>query len=647
MCGIAGLLAPDGAAVDGSTLVPAMLAHLAHRGPDDDGLWCDPGAGVWLGHRRLAVIDLSVEGHQPMASADGRYVVSYNGEIYNFRALRRELEGAGHRFRGHCDTEVLVEALARWGVHETLARCNGMFAMAVWDRHRRQLHLARDRLGEKPLYYGWSGGRLAFASELKALRPVPRLCTTVDCVALREYLRFGWVAAPRTIFRGVAKLPAGAVLTVPAPGAPSGRLNRYWSVAPAIDAGPDDRPEGELVDELQALALDAVRLRMVADVPLGAFLSGGVDSSLVVALMQASASRPVQTFTVGFHERAFDESHHAAAVAAHLGTEHHELVVGAPEARAVIPDLAGIYDEPFGDPSAIPTVLVSRLARRHVTVALSGDGGDELFAGYDRHRRAERNWRLTRRVPGPARRPLGSVLRRPSASAWDRVLGAAGRVPGLPQGRGRGWKAHRLAGLLDVESPDRLWEHLLTQWERPESVVLGSGGNGDGAVTDPAPHPRRPMGVTEEVMYRDLVEYLPDDILVKVDRASMSVSLEARVPLLDHRLVERAWRIPLDRKLTPAGGKVVLRRLLHRFVPPALVERPKMGFGVPVGDWVRGPLRDWAEDLLSTERLAADGFFAPAAVRHLWREHLDGRARDLPLWNLLMFQAWLDEERSR
>jgi len=647
MCGIAGFLDLSGR-TEASRLqdiARCMAETIVHRGPDDEGVWIDPDVGIGLGHRRLSIIDVSPLGHQPMHSDGGRYVIVFNGEIYNFRALRGELEASGQGFRGHSDTEVMLAAIARWGLPRALQRFNGMFAFALWDRQERLLHLVRDRLGEKPLYYGWVGRTFLFGSELKALRAHPAFRPQVDRDALALYVRHTCVPAPHSIYQGIRKLPPATSLTLsPTAVGSTPAPIPYWSVREAAERGLAKSFTGspsEARTQLDELLRDAVRLRLEADVPLGAFLSGGVDSSTVVALMQAQCDRPIQTFTVGFHEAAFNEAEHAKAVAHHLGTDHTELYVTPEEAMAVIPRLPTLYDEPFSDASQIPTFLISELARRSVKVSLSGDGGDELFGGYVRHAWSQRLWKGVQWLPKPVRRAVAGALSFPAPETWDTLYQPFARLlPRSLQQRSPGYNAHKLARVLMVDRPDALYLSLVSYWHDPGDLVLGVT-EPLTAVTDRAQHPALP-DPARQMMYLDAVSYLPDDILAKVDRASMGVSLEARVPLLDHRIVEFAWHLPLAFNIRDGQSKWLLRQVLYQYVPPSLIDRPKSGFGVPIGAWLRGPLREWAEDLLTEKTLRQEGFFNPLPIRQKWSEHLAGRRNwQYHLWVVLMFQAWL------
>lgn len=639
MCGIAGLWdrrlsSPTEALVAD---VGAMTDTLAYRGPDAGDVWTDGTAGVALGHRRLSIVDLSSAGAQPMSSSCGRFVITYNGEVYNADELRSKLEACGRRFRGHSDTEVIVEGAAVWGVIPTIRQLIGMFALALWDRETRTLYLVRDRLGIKPVYWCEVGGRLRFASELKALRADKHWTPELDRSALTAYMRFGYVPAPLTIYRGVKKLPPGSVLTVGGDGVPS--LTHYWSLEEVARRGQARRfpDEESAVDALDVLLRDAVKRRMVADVPLGAFLSGGVDSSTVVALMQAQSPRPVRTFSIGFREAGYDEAANAAAVAGHLGTEHTELYASPELALDVIPQLPEMFDEPFADSSQIPTYLVSRMTREHVTVALSGDGGDEIFGGYTRYFRSEALWRAIDIAPLPLRNFAASTVRTLSPAAWS----ALGNL--LPQQHRPaqfGDKMHKLANVLGGEpEASSFYRQVVSLWVDPEALVRGSvepsGLYQDIGVRELVPD------FIERMQYIDTLTYLPDDILTKVDRASMAVSLEARVPLLDHRVVEFSWSLPTEMKAGRGLGKRLLRHVLNRYVPDALVNRPKMGFAVPIRSWLQHELRDWAEALLNERRLSRDGLLDGALVQEKWREHLAGKRNWAPqLWAVLMFQAW-------
>jgi asparagine synthase (glutamine-hydrolysing) len=640
MCGIAGMV--DWRAATSAdalrSIADAMIETVRHRGPDAGDVWVEAEGGVALGQRRLAIIDLSPGGAQPMHSADRRFVITFNGEIYNYRDIRRELQAAGHPMRSDSDTEVLLEACALWGVEAAIERAIGMFAFALWDRKTRSLTLARDRLGIKPLYYAASPERILFASQLKAFRPAPHWKPTIDEDAVVGYLRHAYIAQPRTIYREAEKLAPGHILTLRQGSTSSPKC--FWDLRDIAVAGqrrndpvPDPR---EAADRLDALLRDSVKLRMIADVPLGAFLSGGIDSSTVVALMQAQSTRAVKTFSIGFHESGYDEAQCAKQVAAHLGTDHTEFYVEPRHALDVIPHLADWFDEPFADPSQIPTYLVSELTRKHVTVALSGDGGDELFAGYNRYVWAERLARAVNLVPRPLRGASAAALRALAPQTWNRLFGfvpAAWR-PALP-----GDKLHKITTLLDNPQPDAIYRRLVSQWERPEEVAA-AGREPRGPMWDPT-IARDFHDLVPRMQFLDMITYLPDDILTKVDRATMAVGLEGRVPLLDHRVVAYSWSLPLEFKLRGGRSKWLLRQVLDRYVPRSLIDRPKMGFGVPIDAWLRGPLREWAESLLAPARLASDGFVRVEPVRRAWREHLEGsRNWQYPLWTVLMLQAW-------
>ena len=626
MCGFAGFFehharapAPEMEVVAGR-----MADRLRHRGPDDGGTWANPEAGIAFGFRRLSIVDISPNGKQPMHSASRRYTIVMNGEIYNHRALRRELEGEA-QFRGHSDTEVLLAAIEKWGLDATLPRLVGMFAFALWDGETRRLHLVRDRLGERPLYYGCMGGVLLFGSELKALRAHPAWHGEVDRDVVTLLLRYGYIPAPFSIFRGIRKLQPGACLTIRDP-AQAAQPNSYWSAKQTVETGAARRftgSEAEATDALESLLRDAIRDQMVADVPVGALLSGGIDSSTVVALMQSESSRPAKTFTIGFHEARYNEAAHAKQVARHLGTDHTELYVSPEDALAVIPKLPALYDEPFADHSQIPTFLVTSLARQSVTVSLSGDGGDELFGGYHRYFYSRKIWDRAGWMPRPLR-SAASALMKAGAPRSD-----LGRKMGI------------LADLVDVRDTNDLYLRFMSQWRDPARIIPGASEPPTAATSN---HRPTLSDFVEEMMYLDLVSYLPDDILAKVDRASMGVSLEVRVPMLDHRVVEFAASVPMHMKLRDGEGKHLLRNLLHRHVPRELVDRPKWGFALPLGDWLRGPLRPWADSLLEETKLREQGIFDPAPIVTRWKHHLrGGRESVSPLWSVLMFQAWAEQ----
>jgi asparagine synthase (glutamine-hydrolysing) len=643
MCGIAGILLAQNAADPGRlALARAMAETMHHRGPDGGGVWIDRGAGVALAHRRLAIVDLSDAGHQPMLSHGDGLIMTFNGEVYNFCHLRPELEALGHRFRGHSDSEVMLAAFESFGIEPALKRFAGMFAFGLWDKRDRVLHLVRDRMGKKPLYVALVEGALIFASELKAIRAFPGFRPAVDSKALAMVLRHGFVPEGHCIWEDVLKLPPGTMLSVRAEHLTTGsldglreRIRPWWSLAEVAEAGqrePLDLTVPELEDELDRLLRIAVGQRMVADVPLGAFLSGGIDSSTVVALMQAQSSRPVHTFTIGFSETNFDEAHHASKVAQYLGTEHTEFRVTPAEARSVIPDLPRIWDEPFADESQIPTFLVAQLARQHVTVALSGDGGDECFGGYARHFIPTRLSPIFG-LPLRLRKSAASALLMLGSGAWESILGTL-PFPASLRRMLSGGNLQKFAGALEAADEHELYERLTTLGSRP--LTLAPIAAAVGKV------PPLPDSVGRFI-YRDMTGYLPGDILVKLDRATMAASLEARCPFLDHRVVEFAWRLPTDIKVYKGQGKWLLRRLLRRYLPEALFERPKQGFNVPVGAWLAGPLRGWAEELLATARIRREGFLDPERVQASWREHLSGRRdRAGELWAVLMIEAWLE-----
>jgi asparagine synthase (glutamine-hydrolysing) len=643
MCGLTGFWSPRGLGGDAEGQLRRMTEAIRHRGPDDSGQWIDPATGIALGHRRLSILDLSPEGHQPMRSKNGRYVIAFNGEIYNFAELRSALVDRNVHFRGRSDTEVLLEGIAAWGLEATLQRAAGMFALALWDRERQCLSLARDRFGEKPLYFGWQGETLLFGSELKALRAHPAFNASIDRAAIVELMRFSYIPAPHSVYNGIAKLLPGHIAELDASHGVSTRS--YWSLADAAARGMRDPLRGtprELADQLEARLRATIREQMVADVPLGALLSGGVDSSSVVALMQTESPRAVRTFTIGFRERGYNEADLAKAVAAHLGTEHTELYVSPEEARAVIPQLPTLYDEPFSDSSQIPTFLVAQMARRDVTVALSGDGADELFGGYNRYFLGQQIWGRVSPLPFAARRAMARVVHAVPAERWQQILGTAQMV--LPPARRVahvGDRMHKLADVLAVDSDLQLYRSLVSHWQNPADLVLG--GSEPSGLLDAVSADLPDASFVERMMYVDARTYLPDDILVKVDRASMGVSLECRAPFLDHRVAELAWRMPLATKVADGCGKRVLRDVLYRHVPKALVERPKMGFGVPIDSWLKGPLREWAADLLSPERLRRDGLFDEPSVTEKWHEHQQGsRNWQYLLWDVLIYQAWAD-----
>ncbi len=664
MCGIAGYITTDPLGERALPIASAMADALQHRGPDDAGVWIDPQSGIGLAHRRLAILDLSPTGRQPMVSESGRYVIVYNGEVYNFPTLRTELESRGHHFRGRSDTEVMLASIEQWGLPRAIRRFVGMFAFALWDAKEHVLTLARDRLGVKPLYYGWVEGAFVFASELKAMRIFPGWTGDIDRNALALFFRHNCIPAPYSIYRGIYKLYPGTTLTLgreqargsadfnPLPiseGKPRARLQpeAYWSVRTiACEAAENSFAEGdrEAAAFVEQFLRDAVRSRLVSDVPLGVFLSGGLDSSTVAAFMQETGGR-TRTFTIGFPDAQYDEAPYARKIATYLGTDHTEIYLTPEETLVMIPRMPEIYDEPFADSSQIPTHLVSRMARRHVTVCLSGDGGDEVFGGYNRYVFAPTLWAQSQRLPFFVRRGMARMIQALPIHFWEGLFTAL--RPLLPvslRHRVPGDTLYKAADIITAPSLERAYRALTSHWKDPAELVLDAS-EPPTALTDDGRTFQHPDPV-RRMMLTDLISYLPDDILTKVDRASMSVGLEVREPLLDHRLVEFTLRLPLNLLVRPGMGKFLLRVILYRRIPRRLLERPKYGFGLPLGRWLSGPLRDWCEALLDSQRLAREGFLSPAVVQKYWAEHISGRAdRKHELWDILMFQGWLDAVR--
>ena len=644
MCGFAGLLSTAGfTRAELTDHARPMIGPIEHRGPDDSGTWIDEHAGVALGFRRLSILDLSPQGHQPMRSSSGRFLVTFNGEIYNYLDLRRELETFGYRFQGGSDTEVMLAAFEQWGIQQAVQRFAGMFAIAVWDAQQRALTLVRDRLGKKPLYIYREPGLITFASELKALLAGPSFDRSIDRTALASYLRYLCVPSPKTIFANAIKLEPAHLMTVTDPRAPLPAATSYWSLEQVARDGlahPFTGNEMEAVDALDALLVGAVGRRLRSDVPLGALLSGGIDSSTVVALMQEASSRPVKTYTIGFAEASFDEAQHAAQIAAHVGTEHSELRLSGEDAHTLIPRLVDIFDEPFADPSQLPTLLVSQFARQEVTVALCGDGGDELFGGYNRYVYGSQILTRVNRIPRIMRQPVGAGLGSVSAPAWDRLSHLTAAVLPVPQDH-FGERVHKLGHLLNAGSMSDMYRSLMSAWQEPEALLgadLLDGVRSDEDVTTRIMDGSSPPDLLDRMMLADQMTYLPDDLLAKVDRASMAVSLEVRAPLLDHKVVEFSWRLPQAMKVRGAVGKRILRDVLYRRVPRQLIERPKMGFSVPIDSWLRGPLRNWARDLLFSDR---SGSFDTTALPRAWNDLREGRPRaGTAIWAAVMLQAW-------
>ena len=646
MCGIAGFWRGDGR--DADHISREMISTLKHRGPDDFGVWSSSEANISFIHTRLSIQDLSPAGHQPMHSHCGRYIIVFNGEIYNHLEIRNIIERDAFTpaWRGHSDTETLLTAISVWGLEKTLNKCIGMFSLALWDRKEKVLSLARDRLGEKPLYYGWQGDTFLFGSELKALRKHPAFYNEIDRDSLTLLLRHNVIPAPYSIYRGIYKLKPGMLLVL-RQGEKQPMITPYWSVKQVAEAGYDRPFEGgdsEALFELENIIMQAVKGQMIADVSLGAFLSGGVDSSVVVALMQTQSVKPVKTFSIGFNEDTYNEAEYAEKVARHLGTEHTELYITPTEILDIIPKLPSIFDEPFSDSSQIPTHLVSLMTKNYVTVALSGDGGDELFGGYNRHFLVNSIWSRIKYFPIPLRKFVANIMMSISPQVWNNTYHAVSSIlPARMQFNLPDDKLRKFSEIISVDSPESMYRSLVSHWKEPEKIVIG----GIEPLTSITEQSQWAVlsGVENKMMFLDTVSYLPDDILTKVDRAAMSVSLETRVPMLDHRLVEFAWKLPLNMKIRNGEGKWLLKQLLYKYVPKSLIDRPKMGFGIPIDSWLRGPLRDWAESLLDETRLRQEGYFNPDPIREKWDEHLSGRRNwQYHLWDVLMFQQWLEAQ---
>lgn len=642
MCGITGFWQYN-QKINLQQAIQQMSRQLYHRGPDDGGSWIDENTVIALGHRRLSILDLSPEGHQPMLSANDRYVMVFNGEIYNFQPLRENLLKLGHKFRGHSDTEIMLACFCQWGIKASVEKFIGMFAFAVWDKQERQLYLGRDRLGEKPLYYGWLGQNFVFASELKALKAHPHWQGEINRDSLTMFFRYNYIPAPHCIYDNIYKLPPGTLLTLSAPHLQP-EIVAYWSIENVIknaQENPFTGNEDEAINTLEELLKDAIAQQMIADVPLGAFLSGGIDSSTVVALMQSQSSQKIKTFSIGFTEEAYNEAQHAKAVANYLQTDHTELYVTPQQARDVIPKLPNLYDEPFADSSQIPTFLVSQLAKQKVTVSLSGDAGDELFGGYNRYFWGNNIWQKIGWTAPAIRQVMSKFLTTFSPSKWTQI--GEKFQPFLPnqlQTRLLGDKIYKLAEVLAVPDQFALYQRLISHWQNPETLVI----NGKEPITQLQKPPLNLANFIEQMMYLDSVTYLSDDILTKVDRAAMGVSLESRVPFLDHRVVELAWQLPLNLKIRGNQGKWILRQILYKYVPQKLIERPKMGFSVPIDRWLRLELRDWAESLLDSNKLKEQGFLNYQPIQKKWQEHLSGNNNwQYLLWDVLMFQLWLQE----
>ncbi len=643
MCGFSGFFYRDAFPAEAKSILNVMGLAIANRGPDSQDIWFDADSGIGLSHRRLAIVDLSPAGHQPMSSATGRYVIAFNGEIYNHLAIRAQLEQISARqWRGHSDTETLLAGIEAWGLKKTLEHCVGMFALALWDSQTNELQLTRDRFGEKPLYYGWNNQVFLFGSELKSFRAHPEFKPQINRDALCLYLRHNYIPAPYSIYEGIAKLLPGTIATLKA-GTTDVAIEHYWD-AKAVMANNTrhSQTDEEQIKTLEQLLKQAVGDQMMADVPLGAFLSGGVDSSLIVALMQQQSDKPVKTFSIGFYEKEFNEAEHAKAVATHLGTEHTELYVSSADALKLVSSMAQVYDEPFADSSQLPTYLVSQMAKQHVTVSLSGDAGDEVFCGYNRYKLTDMTWNKLSKVPVFIRKLAAKCLLAVPVKLWNQfnyVLPSRFKMSNL------GDKLHKAADVISSATVDELYYGLISHWKNPASVVIG-GKEPQTILTSPSQS--KVFGDTiPRMMALDTLTYLPDDILVKVDRAAMAVSLETRVPFLDHRVVEYAWGMPQRLKLNQGVTKDCLRKILYNYVPQQLIERPKAGFAVPIAEWLRGPLKDWAEQLIQPERLAKEGIFEPEQIAKLWQEHQSGKRNwQYHLWDILMFQSWYEKNHQ-
>jgi asparagine synthase (glutamine-hydrolysing) len=645
MCGIIGFLGYDNTNIE--HIANEMTHTLHHRGPDDHGTWCDPKIQIALGHARLSILDLTSAGHQPMISHHGRYILAFNGEIYNHLSLRKELESnTVVSWRGHSDTETLLEAIEQWGFEKTLKKTVGMFAISLWDTKEQNLYLARDRMGEKPLYYGFQNKTFMFASELKALKKHPSFQSKINRDAIALQLQHGYIPDPYSIYEGIQKLHPGHFITL---NAKTNEISdsSYWSLSETVENAKDNPFQGnisEMIFEVERVLKEAVRSQMIADVPLGAFLSGGIDSSLVTALMQSESNTPTKTFTIGFNEKGYNEAEFAKTVAKHLKTDHTELYVTERDALNVIPLLPSLYDEPFSDSSQIPTFLVSQMTKQHVTVALSGDGADELFGGYNRYFWANTIWNRIGFLPHGMRKNIADLLVFSSPNTLNRQFETLSHfLPKKFRYKNFGDKLHKLADILAISSKENIYMSLISHWNSSENVVINS--NESNVVHDKLIN-KNNLDFISQMMYADAVSYLPGDILTKVDRAGMGVSLETRMPFLDHRVIETAWRLPMNMKIQAGQGKWILRQILYKYVPKEMIDRPKMGFGAPIDSWLRGPLRDWAEELLNEDRLKREGFLNPAPIRQKWEEHLSKKRNwQYHLWNVLMFQAWLEDNR--